>query len=172
MMLESFVFIEFERKLQLYIFQLVFYILISGLFLSCEKEKITQDIDKDVKTKPTIKVVSKNIVTVSEYLCNAKFDNVLKVNTGTNLNIRFRFEGANELSQYKIDVHNNFDCHSHGKMAALNPWKVLKITELFGKEVEVNETLIVPPDASIGNYHLTIQLLDELGNEFPYLELF
>ena len=81
MMLESFVFIEFERKLQLYLFQLVFYILISGLFLSCEKEKITQDIDKDVKTKPTIKVVSKNIVTVSEYLCNAKFDNVLKVNT-------------------------------------------------------------------------------------------
>lgn len=133
------------------------------LIASCKKDKVDPDIDKTVK--PTITVVSKNYPTVSEILCNANFDNVLKVSTGNDLKIQFKFKGANKLSQYKIDIHNNFDCHTHGRMAASNPWQVLKSVDLNDNEVEVNETLTVPAHASVGNYHFIVQLIDELGNE-------
>lgn len=140
------------------------------LIASCKKDKVDPVIDKTAK--PTITVVSKNYPTVSEFLCNANFDNVLKVSTGTDLKIQFKFKGANKLSQYKINIHNNFDCHTHGRMEASNgrieasnPWKVLKIVELNANEAEVNETLTVPADASVGNYHFMVQLIDELGNE-------
>jgi hypothetical protein len=139
-------------------------------FTSCkDKKKIEPDSGNNT-SKPTITVVSKNIPTVTENLCDASFNNVLKTSTGSTLQIQFQFKGSNNLSQYKIDVHNNFDCHSHGKIAASNPWSVLNIVDITGKDVSVTENLVIPANASVGNYHLMIKLIDELGNEAVPLE--
>lgn len=129
-----------------------FFLSFLAFYSSCKKDTSEPTVDKT--TKPTITLVSKNIPTVTEFLCNASFNNVLKVNTGADLQIQFRFKGVNKLSQYKIDIHNNFDCHTHGKMAASNPWQVLKIVDLNDKEVEVSEQLTVPADASVGTQGL------------------
>ncbi len=145
-----------------------FFLSFLAFYSSCKKDTTEPAID--IKTKPTISIVSKNTPTGSESLCNANFNNVLKLNTGTDLQIQFSFKGVNKLSQYKIDIHNNFDCHTHGKMAASNPWQVLKIVDLNDKEVEVSEKLTVPADASVGNYHFIVQLIDELGNEAVPME--
>jgi len=145
-------------------------IIVSFLFSFCnDRKKIHPDSNNNT-SKPTIIVVSKNIPTITKYLCDASFSNVLKITTGSTLQIQFHFKGSNSLSQYKIDVHNNFDCHSHGRISASNPWNVLNIVDVSGKDVSVTETLIIPSNASVGNYHLMIKLIDELGNEAEPLD--
>lgn len=126
---------------------------------SC-KDKKKEDISKS--EKPVITIISQSSPTVSEYLCDALFDNILKVATGDTLQFTFYFQATNQLSQYKIDAHNNFDCHVHGK--SVN-WSVLKITDLTGTEATIEEGLIIPENASVGNYHLMIRLLDIYGYE-------
>lgn len=126
---------------------------------SC-KDKKKEDTPKS--GKPAITIMEQSVPTVSEYLCDALFDNVLKVATGDTLRFTFYFQAVNPLSQYKIDVHNNFDCHSHGKSV---DWSVLKIEDLSGTEATVEEVLIIPENASAGNYHLMIRLLDIYGYE-------
>lgn len=86
----------------------------------------------------------------------------MKVSTGDTLSFTFLFKSVNQLSQYKIDAHNNFDCHEHGKSME---WSVLKITDISGTEITINEQLIIPENASAGNYHLMIRLLDVNGYE-------
>jgi len=140
-----------------------------AFFFSCKKESIEPDAKNNTE-KPLITVVSKNIPTITENLCGSSFNNVLKVNTGTELQIQLNFKSVNTLSQYKIDVHNNFDCHSHGKIAASNPWYVLKLVDVVGKNYTVTEILDIPSNSSSGNYHLTFRLLDELGNEAQPVE--
>jgi hypothetical protein len=137
---------------------------------ACKDKKKNEPNLNNNTSKPSITVVSKNIPTVTENLCDASFNNVLKTNTGNTLQVQFRFQGASNLSQYKIDVHNNFDCHSHGKIAASNPWSYLNIVDITGKDVSVTENLIIPANASVGNYHLMIKLIDELGNEAVPIE--
>jgi hypothetical protein len=137
---------------------------------ACKDKKKNEPNDTNNTSKPTITVVSKNIPTVTENLCDASFNNVLKTTTGSTLQIQFQFKGTNDLSQYKIDVHNNFDCHSHGKTASSNLWNVLNIVDITGKDVSVTENLVIPTNASVGNYHLMIKLIDELGNEASPLE--
>lgn len=118
--------------------------------------------DTSKSEKPTITIINQSSPAVSEQLCGAPFDNVLKVATGDTLRFTFVFKGSNPLSQYKIDVHNNFDCHEHGKSV---DWSVLKIVDLTGTEVTIEEELIVPQNASAGNYHMMIRLLDIYGYE-------
>jgi len=146
-------------------------ILIVLLFgISCKEKKKTAPDAVDNTAQPLISVVSKNVTTITENLCGSSFSNVLKVNTGTALQIQLNFKSSNTLSQYKIDVHNNFDCHTHGKTAASNPWYVLKLADITSKDVTVTETLNIPANSSVGNYHLTFRLLDELGNEAQPVE--
>jgi len=135
-------------------------LLLVTFFVACKDKKGS---NADLKNEqPTIAIVSQSVPTVSEYLCNASFDNVLKVFTGDTMRFVFSFRAYNPLSQYKIDIHNNFDCHAHGKSL---PWTLLKLVDLSGKEETVEETFIVPQDASAGNYHLMIRLLDIYGLE-------
>jgi len=74
-----------------------------------------------------------------------------------------RLTDNEELSQYKIDIHDNFDCHDHGK--SLAPWSVLETVDVTGTEQTVNKTLEVPADVRAGNYHFDVKLLDAAGNE-------
>jgi len=128
-------------------------------FGACKDKKGQSELKNE---KPTIGIVSQSVPTISEYLCNASFDNVIKVFTGDTIRFVFSFVAHNPLSQYKIDIHNNFDCHAHGKSV---PWSVLKLIDLSGNNATVEETLVVPEDASVGNYHLMIRLLDVYGLE-------
>ncbi|MNK02224.1 hypothetical protein D3C87_200440 [compost metagenome] len=138
--------------------QSILFLLIGLLAVSCKDSK-KHPLESE---KPVITIVSQSTPTVSEYLCDALFDNVLKVGTGDTLRLTFFFRAENQLAQYKIDAHNNFDCHAHGK--SMN-WSVLKVADLTGMEATVEEELIIPENASAGNYHLMIRLLDVYGYE-------
>lgn len=89
-----------------------------------------------------------------------------------------RFADDRSLSQYKVDIHNNFDCHGHGGSAApgvavpnvsnqTEDWTVLDIKGLSGEAAEEQLQLQVPTDVTSGIYHFQIQVIDEAGNDNP-----
>ena len=96
-------------------------------------------------------------------ICGSKESSVIRVVTGTELTLNLIFSDDRDLSQYKIDVHNNFDCHAHGRTTS--SWQVLKIENVSGNKVVLDEVLAVPEDALAGYYHLQILCIDGAGNE-------
>ncbi len=120
---------------------------------------------------PVITVTERSVSVVTASLCGASYDNVLRIATGEVLQMKIRFQSNSVLSQYKIDVHSNFDCHTHGRVvAASNPWKLSKTVDLAGTDTIITEDIPVPADASAGNYHFMIRLLDATGNEADFVE--
>ncbi len=141
-------------------------LLISSVWLACEEKNTLPD--TSANTAPVITLLSQSVPVQTTTLCGASFSNVLHLNTGDTLRLTFRFEGVNALAQYKLDVHNNFDCHSHKSRSI--PWSVLRIVPLSGNAQTVTETLVIPEDAAAGNYHFMLRLLDVLGNEAEFVE--
>lgn len=119
------------------------------------------------REKPTISLQSVLPTPVADSLCGFLSDRVIKVNTDSVLTIDLLFEDNQALSQYKIDIHQNFDCHVHERTT---PWQLLKIVDVEGKSAEVTESFTIPSDASVGNYHFLVLCLDAAGNEADFVE--
>ena len=72
------------------------------------------------------------------------------------------------LKSYKIDVHNNFDGHSHTRAGdGTTPFSFKKEYDLTGKrEAHIHHHDIkIPATATPGKYHLMIYCTDAAGNE-------
>ena len=93
------------------------------------------------------------------------------------------FKDNEALSQYKVDIHNNFDCHGHGEgnlfitpVPVVNnmttDWTVLEIQNISGLTAPITRTFDVPENVTTGNYHFQIQVLDESGNDNPAANFF
>ena len=136
-------------------------ILLSILFivflLSCKTDQDQQ--------APTIEYLSVSPSFSSDSICGEYRENsVIKIYIGDSLKLGLKFSDNEGLSQYKIDIHDDFDCHDH-KAVTLNPWQFLEIIDLIGKEVIVNKIIPIPSSISAGNYHFQVMLLDANGNE-------
>lgn len=146
-------------------------LLIAGFCSGCNKPDDDPGPATPGVSGPVITVTEKSVPAITASLCGASYDNVLKIATGKVLQMKIRFQSNRELSQYKIDIHSNFDCHTHGRVAAAaNPWKLSKAVDIAGMDTTVTEELPVPADASAGNYHFMIRLLDATGNEADFVE--
>ncbi len=128
--------------------------------VACTEESGMED-KPDVQ-RPEIVLRSTTPVAKEGIICETTESKVITVSTGSDILLDLEFLDDEELSQYKIDIHNNFDCHSHGRAA---PWQLLEIRDIEGTQVIINEVLSVPTDALAGNYHLQILCLDKAGNE-------
>ncbi len=109
----------------------------------------------------------------TDTICGEEEDNVLKVSVRDTLRVRFSLKGNVELSQYKIDVHENQPCHHHGEMPPADEhfWHVSKVVNLSGTHYEGEEIFVFEDGLTLGNYHLMIKLIDKNGNEAPETEL-
>lgn len=96
-------------------------------------------------------------------VCGTEEANVISVLTGDSIIISFTVSDNEELSQYKLDVHSNFDCHGHAKVET-SVWEVIDIVDIQGLSQEVNYVLNVPDSTTAGLYHFSIQLADFFGN--------
>lgn len=74
-----------------------------------------------------------------------------------------------ELSQYKIEIHDDFDGHTHLKTGSPT-FKFDTIVNISGKEALLNLTINTPVDVAAGPYHFIINALDKAGNEAPFAE--
>ncbi|HMQ07626.1 MAG TPA: DUF4625 domain-containing protein [Saprospiraceae bacterium] len=112
-------------------------------------------------------------------VCGVMEDKVIVITGGETLQFEVLLEDDQALSQYKIDIHNNFDCHGHGDGASPGisipntggntaDWSLLEINNISGKEVVVNKNLKVPDHVTAGLYHFQVQVIDEAGNDDPF----
>lgn len=73
------------------------------------------------------------------------------------------------VSQLKIDIHDAFDNHEHGKTNN-TPWTYVNVLNVEGGMVSEVDSPLVPLEASAGRYHAVFRVLDASGNEGDYVE--
>lgn len=115
-------------------------------------------------TAPIIEVLEINPVDGPGLVCGEMENHVVEINSNDTLSGQFRLTDDSDLSQYKLDLHNNFDCHGHAGKVATTDWIVLDIVDVDGSEQLVNFSLPVPTDVTTGDYHFSIQAADMSGN--------
>lgn len=69
-----------------------------------------------------------------------------------------------DLSQYKIDIHDNFDGHDHDKYIA-QIWNRILIENISGTQAEANLSIPIPDSAAAGWYHFLLTAVDRSGNQ-------
>ena len=127
---------------------------------------------------PTMEIVEYLPAPIEDEICGTQEPAVFQLTGGDELSFDILFKDDEALSQYKVDIHNNFDCHGHGGGSAPNivvpnvenqttDWSVLDIQNLSGLSEQVVRTLNVPENVTAGNYHFNIQVIDESGNDNP-----
>jgi len=82
-----------------------------------------------------------------------------------------------ELKSYKIDIHNNFDHHTHGTdntpcdfspdKPPVNPWLYNSTWDLSGQKTShINhQEILIPLDVDTGDYHMMVYVTDKSGNQ-------
>lgn len=94
---------------------------------------------------------------------------------GESFTFRARFTDNVELGSYSIDIHHNFDHHSHStemsechldpKKTPDNPFLFIEQYDIPAgkKEYDANQVISIPGDVDYGDYHLMIRLTDKTG---------
>jgi hypothetical protein len=142
---------------------LLIILLLAGLGLSCERDEID-------KEKPTIDISHQDAFPVN---CDTLY-------FGESFLFKALFSDNQALGSYSIDIHNNFNHHSHStevtecnlnpKKNPVNPLNLIeeyKIPEGL-KEYETMQTVTIPSGNNSGlydegDYHLYISLTDKEG---------
>lgn len=130
-------------------------------------------------TPPNMEEISYLPEPVEDEICSTQEPVVFLLTGGDELVLDVVFNDDVALSQYKVDIHNNFDCHGHGGGVApsitapnvenqTTDWSILDVRDISGTSVPVRRTLDVPQNVTAGNYHFHIQVLDESGNDSPF----
>lgn len=86
----------------------------------------------------------------------------LNFQPGETFALRATIEDNIELGQYKIDIHHDFDGHSH--KTSTERFAEIRIKNISGTTYNLEETFSIPGNASSGTYHGTIRALDAEGN--------
>jgi len=112
------------------------------LFTACKKEE-TPDTQKPVITVTT-----------------PAADHVDKI-PGDTLNLAAMLTDNVDLLNAKIDIHV---ADGHGHKVTGGAWEWAKVYTINGLEHSLNETITIPADAEIGEYHITFETTDKSGN--------
>lgn len=139
---------------------ILMYALVGFLFWSCS----SSDDDKDME-KP---VIDMNESGAFPLTCDVVYK-------GESFTFKAIFTDNQELGSYNIEIHNNFDHHSHStddvecdldeKKKPVNPF-------IYNKDFRIPDGLVfyeadnkisVPSDVDSGDYHFMIRLTDKSG---------
>lgn len=132
----------------------------------------------DVDTEaPVLTVLSFSPSTQLDTVCG-NLEDVISLHGGDSLIVDLNITDNEELSQYKLDIHNNFDCHGHNGNVGINlpspgasnqteDWTLLRIESIGGQEQNLTLTIEAPTNVTAGLYHFQIQALDVSGNDVP-----
>ena len=94
---------------------------------------------------------------------------------GSVLEFAYNFSDNFELGSYNLEIHNNFDHHTHSTEAgecrqdavkeAVKPWIFNKDYTIpsGSKHYEARISIPVPDDVDLGEYHFMIRLTDSSG---------
>ncbi len=94
---------------------------------------------------------------------------------GETITVSYVFTDNQELGAYNIEIHNNFDHHTHSTSPddcemdadkeALNPWIFNQDYTIpaGSKTYTTNVPITIPNDVDTGDYHFMIRLTDKTG---------
>jgi len=133
-------------------------IAIIALLNSCTNETIDEE-------KPTISInYSDGFPSACENL-----------NRGQSYTIKAKVSDNLELASYSIEIHHNFDHHTHDDQlvdctlglvkSAVNPLVFSKSGTINGQltEYEINQAITIPETVDTGDYHLAMSVTDVTG---------
>jgi hypothetical protein len=123
--------------------QLLFLTMILSFF-SCRKSDLEL---------PTVANILVNNIAATE---------TLDLNPGDTIWVKALLQDNNELGQFKIDIHQDFDGHSH--KSTMTPYAEIRIKTIAGVNYDLEEMFVIPDTTASGIYHGTIQALDAEGN--------
>lgn len=139
----------------------ILYCLTCLLFLACSDDnEDTKDMEK-----PVIDMAGSN----------AFPQNCVILYRGESFPFKAVFTDNVELGSYNIEIHNNFDHHSHSTddvecdlEPKKSPVKAFVYNQDFsipiGKNVfEANDEIPIPADVDTGDYHFMVRLTDKAG---------
>ncbi len=108
--------------------------------------------------------------TISSFTLNEVNEDIT-VNAGEEMHVDVIFNDDTELREYKIDIHDSFDGHGHGKTSAVSRFSFLQTYAINGKQSTEHKDIDIPADAAAGPYHVVLRVLDAAGNEGEFAEL-
>jgi uncharacterized membrane protein len=114
----------------------------SVLIVSCKKE------DTPDTQKPVITVI-------------APASDHIDLEPGDMLNLAALLTDNEELLNAKIDIH---EAGNHGHKITGEGWEWAKVYVISGKEHNLTESIQIPADAELGEYHITFEATDKAGN--------
>lgn len=104
-----------------------------------------------------------------EISINGSTEEEVDVDAGERLEMSVEASDDINLRQLKIDIHDGFDGHGHGKRSS-TAWVYVNILEMSGTSDWVVDSPMVPANATAGLYHAVFRLLDDSGNESAFVE--
>lgn len=107
------------------------------IFLLGCGEKVSLDPIENDTQKPLITLNGTSPKGGTADICRTVEQNVVTLTSLDSLVLDMTFSDDVALSQYKIDIHHNFDCHIHRS----EPWKLVQIFPLDGKKVSTKKVL-------------------------------
>lgn len=137
------------------------FILAMVIFNSCSSD----DSSSNDTTKPTIDMT----------IADAFPTSCATIQRGTTISFKALFKDNEQLGSYSINIHNNFDHHSHDTevdacsfdpiKTPINPW-IKTITFDIPPHLTAftaTQEIEIPADIEPGDYHFMIQLTDING---------
>lgn len=128
---------------------------LSGMLFvtACSKENLKSDV-----TKPVIELIS------------PQEDEVLQIGNADGVHFEMKLSDDHALKSYKLNIHGNFDGHehhTHSRTSRTVDFKFDKVYDVSGlKNTTVHHhDIVIPENATPGNYHLMVFCTDEAGNE-------
>ena len=91
------------------------------------------------------------------------------VAAGSDMHFEATFTDNEALATFKLDLHENFDGHSHGKVS-VTPFDFEQTYTIQGKTAEPHEDVAIAADATAGPYHLTVVAIDASGNSTTFAD--
>ena len=133
----------------------------------------TESVDTE---DPTLTITAQSPQPIAAEVCGAVEPVVYDLLSTDTLRVSLALTDDEALSQLKVDIHTNFDCHGHAGTTgsgltapdtdgSTGDWSVLDLIDLGGREDRVDLDLIPPANATAGTYHFQVQAVDAAGNE-------
>ena len=124
--------------------------LVSLLFIACSNE------DGDT-TAPVISLIS------------PQEGEELVIGNEKGVHLDMTLSDNEMLRSYKIEIHDNFDGHGHSKSETTGTthFSFQKTWDISNqKNIKIHHhEIVIPQNATPGNYHLMVYCTDEAGNE-------
>lgn len=107
---------------------------------------------------------------IAEFKINGATQMVV-VAAGTAMNIDLTFTDNEALQEWKLDIHDAFDGHGHGKTQANTRLSLQQTFAISGATAQTTQTVNIPANAAAGPYHCIVRVLDAKGNESEFAEI-